>query len=43
MNTEAEIEKTFDDYEKCKNGFENRGKWVSKIREMSKGKKFSEL
>ena len=40
MNTQEQIEQTFEDYQESKNGFENRGKWSSKIRHMSKGKSF---
>lgn len=29
MNTQAEIEKTFEDYQYCKNGFENARYWRS--------------
>lgn len=40
MNTQEQIEQTFEDYQESKNGFENRSKWSSKIRHMSKGKRF---
>lgn len=43
MNTQEQIQETFEDYEECKNGFENRKKWSSKIRAMSKGKRFEDL
>lgn len=43
MNTEEQIQKTFDDYQLCRNGFENRKKWSSKIRYMSQGKKVKDL
>lgn len=40
MNTPEQIQQTLEDYQMAKNGFENRKTWTSKIRELSKGKKF---
>jgi quercetin 2,3-dioxygenase len=31
MNTQEEIKQTFDDYRKCKNGFENAATWNSQV------------
>lgn len=35
MNTEEEIKQAFTDYQQCKNGFEARKNWSSKIRFMA--------
>lgn len=43
MNTTQQLEKTFEDYQNAKNGFEHRKNWQSKIRELSKGKKIEDL
>lgn len=43
MNTQAEIQKGFQDYQQGTNGFEGAHEWVSKIRLLAKGKTPSEL
>lgn len=43
MNHQDEIVQAFKDYQECKNGFEARANWSSKIRFMAQGKKYEEL
>lgn len=40
MNTNEQIQKTFQDYHSAKNGFENANSWESKIQHLSEGAKY---
>lgn len=43
MNTQQEIQQAFRDYQQAANGFEGAHEWESKIKELSKGRKYEEL
>lgn len=43
MNTRAEIEQAFSDYQNGVNGFEGAHEWASKIKQLAKGKSPAEL